>query len=333
MKNIPKFCVHCGSPIKPGEKFCMKCGAQLVKNLFDKTVIEPTKIEPTEVKPAEIEPTEIKPTKIEPTEIKPTEIKPTEIKPTEIEPTPIEPTPIKPGVWGRLVFFVTHPNVMIFGILGFAFSLATAISVGVGGFQWWNIFLLLPALFSIFEVVFAFIKAPYKKVNSDGSQRSKGYMVGDKFEAMAKIPAGTKPTFKHVVGPLSGAAGTLTLTIFLLISLFSGFQNFVVLDGYVFRYSSESYGYDPEVDYELVEFYPGFKAVSKTYRKGELKFQASGSYWRSGRDCGIRCFTLDVGDWYFWGTNEELGYTINFVINNYRELQSLGAFFYRTDTL
>ena len=160
LKATPKFCVHCGSPIKPGEKFCMKCGAQLVKNLYDKTAIEPTKIEPTEVKPTEIEPTKIEPTKIEPTEIKPTEIKPTEIEPTPIEPTPIEPTPIKAGVFNnRFFMFFTHPNILIWGAINLGSTLFHVISVSAGGFNWWNIISLIitKSMFIIFNIPHDFI--------------------------------------------------------------------------------------------------------------------------------------------------------------------------------
>ncbi len=322
MKATPKFCVHCGAPINLGEKFCASCGAQLVKNLFDKTPIEPTPIEPTEIKPTEIEPTNIEPTNIEPTEITPTEITPTEIKPTEIEPTPIEPTPIVQGVWGRLVFFFTHPNQLIFGILSFVSTLTTVILIAVNGFKWWIIFFLLVALVSLFEVVYSFIKTPALDGSKNLVQKLKNWLG---IKDGAKI---TNP--KPIVGGGSGMAAAATMVVFLLVSLFSGFKNFVVLDGYTFRCSFSSSGYNPETDYEIVTFYPGHKARDTVYRNGEVLIQLYGTYWRIGNDCGIKCKTLEKGSWNTWGYSEKWGSTLNFEIKSYKDLLSGGTHFYRT---
>ena len=330
MKATPKFCVHCGSPIKPGEKFCMKCGAQLVKNLYDKTPIEPTKIEPTEIEPTKVEPTEIKPTEIEPTEIKPTEIKSTEIEPTPIEPTPIEPTPIKAGVFNnRFFMFFIQPNLLIWGLIALASTTFFMFSVGLGGFKWWNVFPLLIMLGSLFEVVWGIIKAPVEKTNFDGSQKSKGKVLGDKMKYLVK-GNGPKSTPKNLIGTIAGGTAAISLTFFLLISLFMGFKNFIVIDGYTFKFEFTGYGYNPETDYELVTFYPGYKARNTVYEKGEIKFQAYGPYWRLGNECGLKLKTVEVGTWGTWGWSEEWGVTTNFTINSYKELQSGGTYFYRT---
>ena len=327
LKPTPKFCVRCGSPIKPGEKFCMKCGAQLVKNLYDKTAIEPTNIEPTEVKPTEIEPTKIEPTKIEPTEIKPTEIKPTEIEPTPIEPTPIEPTPIKAGVFNnRFFMFFTHPNILIWGAINLGSTLFHVISVSAGGFNWWNIISLILVLGSLFEVVWGIITAPVNKTNPDGSPKSKGKILGDKMKSIFK-GNGPKPSPKNLIGIIGSSIGVLALVIFILGSLFSGFKNHVVIDGYTFRYSYTGQGYTPEVDYELVTFYPGYKARNTIYEKGVITFQAYGPYWRIGDECGLKLKTCEVGSMSGWG---EWGVTLNFHINSYKDLQSGSCHFYRT---
>ena len=330
LKPTPKFCVKCGSPIKPGEKFCIHCGAQLVKNLYDKTVVEPTKIEPTEVKPTEVKPTEIKPTNIEPTEIKPTEIKPTNIEPTPIEPTPIEPTPIKAGVFNnRFFMFFIQPNILIWGIIATASSLLHTISVTAGGFQWWNIFTLLLMLGSLFEVVWGVIKAPVSKTNPDGSPKSKGKILGDKMKYIVK-GNGPKPTPKNLVGVIGGGIGALALVIFILGSLFSGFKNHIVLDGYTFKDEFTGKGYNPETDYRLVSFYSGYKARETIVINGEVTFQVYGDYWRIGNDCGLKCKTLEVGYWGYWGYDEKWGSTLNFEIKSYRHLQSADTHFYRT---
>lgn len=330
MKPTPKFCVHCGSPIKIGEKFCMHCGAQLVKNLYDKTPIEPTEIRPTEIEPTEVKPTEIKPTEIKPTEIKPTEIEPTNIEPTNIEPTPIEPTPIKAGVFNnRFFIFFISPNIFIWGIIALASTVFFMFSVGLGGFKWWNVFPLLIMLGSIFEVVWGIIKAPVEKTNADGSPKSKGKILGDKMKYLVK-GNGPKPSPKNLVGGIAGGTAAIALTFFLLISLFMGFKNFIVLDGYTFKDSFSSQGYNPETDYRLVSFYSGYKARETIILNGEVKFQVSGSYWRIGNDCGLKCKTLEKGEWGFWGYDETWGSTLNFEIKSYRELRSGSVPFYRT---
>ena len=331
IKPTPKFCIRCGSPIKPGEKFCVNCGAQLVRNLYDKTPIEPTKIEPTEVKPTEIKPTKIEPTKIEPTEIKPTEIKPTEIKPTEIKPTEINPTPIKAGVFNnRFFMFFTHPNVLVWGMINLGSSLFHTISIACGGFNWWNIISLILMLGSLFEVVWGIVKAPVSKTNPDGSPMNKGKILLEKMKFVLK-GNGPKPNPSNLVGVIGSSIGVLAIIIFIFASLFSGFQNHVVLDGYTFKYSYKSQGYDPDLDYQLISFYPGYKARDTIYRNGEVKFQVYGPYWRIGKDCGLRCKTLEVGDWYYIGhVDDKWGDTINFEIKSYKELVSGGAHFYRT---
>ena len=330
LKPTPKFCIRCGSPIKPGEKFCANCGAQLVKNLYDKTNIEPTEIKPTEAEPTKVEPTKIEPTKIESTEVKPTEIKPTEIKPTNIEPTNIEPTPIKPGVFNnRFFMFFTHPNVLIWGIVNFVSTLFHVISVALGGFNWWNIISLIIMLGSLFEVVWGIITAPVSKINPDGSPKSKGKIILDKLMNLLR-GNGAKPSPKNMIGAVSASAGVLAIVIFLFGSLFSGFKNHVVLDGYTFKCPSDSYGYNPETDYHLVTFYPGHKARKTIYKDNEVIFQAYGEYWRIGDDCGIKCKTLEVGDWYYIGSSEYYGDTTNFEIKSYKELVSAATHWYRT---
>ena len=308
----------------------MKCGAQLVKNIYDKTPIEPTKIEPTEIEPTKVEPTEIKPTEIEPTEIKPTEIKPTEIEPTPIEPTPIEPTPIKAGVFNnRFFMFFIQPNLLIWGLIALASTTFFMFSVGLGGFKWWNIFVLLAMLGSLFEVVWGIIKAPTPKTNPDGSKRAFGKVLGDKIKYLVK-GNGPKPTPKNLIGTIGGATAAISLTFFMLISLFMGFKNFIVLDGYTFKDEFTGTGYNPETDYRLVSFYSGYKAREKIIINGEVTFQVSGSYWRIGNDCGLKCKTLEVGYWGYWGYDEKWGSTLNFEIKSYRDLQSGSVHFYRT---
>ena len=308
----------------------MNCGAQLVKNLYDKTAIEPTKIEPTEVKPTEIEPTKIEPTKIEPTEIKPTEIKPTEIEPTPIEPTPIEPTPIKAGVFNnRFFMFFVQPNLLIWGLIALASTTFFMFSVGLGGFKWWNVFPLLIMLGSLFEIVWGIIKAPVIKTNPDGSLKSKGKVFGDKMKYLVR-GNGPKATPKNLIGTIGGGLAAISLTFFMLISLFMGFKNFIVLDGYTFKDEFTGQGYNPETDYRLVSFYSGYKARETIILNGEVKFQVSGSYWRIGNDCGIKCKTLEEGYWGFWGYDEKWGSTLNFEIKSYKELLSGDTHFYRT---
>lgn len=323
MPSTPKFCVHCGAPLTPGSKFCMKCGNQLVRNLYDTTEIKPTEIKQTEVKPTEIEPTEIKPAEIKPTEIEPTEIKPTEITPAEIEPTNIEPTPIKPGVFNNKFFmFFTNPNPLPFGIATLVSSITTTILIGVNGFKWWIVFFLLITLGSIFEVVWSFIKTP--ATNQAGNKS-----FGNKFKNWLGIKQDKSKMVKTIIGTASGMTGTVVLSFFLLISLFMGFKNWIVLDGHSFKYAYTSYGYNPETDYEIVDFYAGYKARVTYYIHGEVKFQASGSYWRIGSDCGLKCKTLEQGTWEYIGGGEEWGETTNFIIKNATTLLSGGCYFYR----
>ena len=332
MKATPKFCVHCGTPFKPGEKFCMKCGAQLVRNLYDKTPVEPTEIKPTEVEPTEIKPTEIKPTEIKPTEIEPTEIKPTEITPTEIEPTPIEPTPIKPGVMNRFLGFFTHPSILIFGLVAAGSTLAHTIAVTAVGFKWWNVFFLLLMVLSYFEVVLGIIQLPAQKTKPDGSKRSFGKVLGGKFKSFLRSPKTGRVSPKNIVGAAGSALGVLTLAIFFLGSCFSKFKNFVVLEGHTFLYRYEAYGYNPETDGHTVEFLPGGKAIS-TYRwnGGKVVGQYSGTFWRIGSSCGLKCTVLEQGTWSSQGISEEWGDTTNFEIVSAKEIVSGGAHFYRID--
>ena len=330
---MPKFCVHCGSPIKLGEKFCMKCGAQLVKNLYDTTPIEPTNIEPTEIKPTEIEPTEIEPTNIEPTEIKPTEIKPTEIEPTPIEPTPIEPTPIQPGVFNnRFFMFFINPNILIWGIIALVTTIFFMFSVGLGGFKWWNIFVLLAMLGSLFEVVWGIIKAPTPKTNPDGSKRAFGKVLGDKMKYLVK-GNGAKPTPKNLVGTIGGGTAAISLAFFLLISLFMGFKNFIVIDGYTFRYSYQAQGYNPEVDYETVTFHTGYKATLIHYSGGIETRRYNCDYWRIGDSCGVVSYEYVEADGTVVKTPDRMSNecdTTNWDILTYKKLRSGGCYFYRT---
>lgn len=320
---MPKFCVHCGAPIKPGEKFCTNCGAQLVKNLYDTTPIEPTDIEPTEVKPTEIEPTDIKPTDIQPTDIKPTDIQPTDIKPTDIKPTEIEPTSIEPGVFNSRFFrFFIHPNALIFGILSFAFILTTVILISVNGFKWWILFFLLLALGSLFEVIFSLIQCP----SNNGSKN-----IFKKIPSWLGIGKDKKTMVKSIIGGVSGIASSIVLAMFLLISLFMGFKNFVVLDGYSFRYSYTASGYNPETDYEVVTFHAGNKATLVYYSHGEATRTYNCTYWRIGKGCGVQSYEYVEADGTVVQTPSwETADTTNWDIISAKELLSGSCHFYRT---
>ena len=325
MNKVPKFCFYCGAPIKPGEKFCPKCGVQLVKNLYDKTNIQPTNIEPTEIEPTEIKPTEIKPTEIEPTEIKPTEIKPTEIKPTDIQPTPIKPTPIIPGVFNnRFFLFFINPSPFIFGISSLVSSITMMVLIGYNGFKWWISFFALAVLISLFEVVLSFIKT--SSVNAAGNKSFLNKCTN--WLGIKQTPK-TKMV-KTIVGTNLGLLSILSLIFALIASSFMKYKNFIVIDGHQFKYEYKGYGYNPETDFEIVEFYPGHKARKWCYADGGvLKFQVSGPYWRIGDECGLHCHDLEGGSWTWAGGTEEWGDTENFEILDATTLRSGSCYYYR----
>ena len=317
MKYVPKFCPMCGNPIVFGDKFCPNCGNQLVANLYETTTIEPTNIEPTEIKPTEIKPTEIKPTEIKPTEIKPTEIKPTEIKPTNIEPTPIEPTPIVPGVFNSPFFqFFIHPNPLIFGLASLGLGITDIVLISYGGYQWWTTFFVLLTAGALFEVVWSFANTPSVDVNGNKS-------VPQKFKNWLGIKQEKSKMVKTIVGTSAGTLSIFTLIIFLLISIFSGFKNFIVLEGGIFERRISAYGYNPETDYERIEFLSGYRAILTNEVGGVIRFKGEGTYWRIGSDAGLKITKLLDGDW-IWVTSGkdggQWGYTPNFVIYSYYQL-------------
>ena len=129
---------------------------------------------------------------------------------------------------------------------------------------------------------------------------------------------------------VSSIIGVVLTTILLASTLFSGFHNLVVIKG-AYRYSYASQGYNPETDYSLVVFKGGKHFEAMIYDKNELKFHATGKWWRIGKSCGGKAYTLVKGTWGYIGSSAEYGDTPNFEIIDSRTLLSGSCYYYKVD--